>query len=124
MKMSQWLLVLCGLVFSSMALAEGGAAAGQEAGGFGPIVFLVLIVVFMYFMVWRPQQKKAKEHKALMSGVSQGDEVMLTSGVVGKISAVHEQYLEVEIASNVVITVQKAALASILPKGTLESMKK
>ena len=124
MKMSQWLWAVWALVFSSTALAEGAAAAGQEAGGFGPIVFLVLIVVFMYFMVWRPQQKKAKEHKALMSGVSKDDEVMLSAGIVGKVVMVHEQYLDIEIASNVVVTVQIGALASVLPKGTLSSLKK
>lgn len=123
MKISQWLSAVCGLVCSGVALAEGATTA-QESGGFGPIIFLVLIVVFMYFMVWRPQQKKAKEHKALISGASKGDEVMLSSGLVGIITAVYEQYLDVEVAANVVITVQKGALASVLPKGTLNALKK
>ncbi len=108
----------------SMSAFAADAAAPALGNSFGPIIFLALIVVFMYFMVWRPQQKKAKEHRALVAGVSKGDEVMTNAGIVGKVANVYDQYLDLEVSAGVSITLQKGAVASVLPKGTLDSLKK
>ena len=119
----KWVLGLLMTGVSLQAIAADTAAPAQGSS-YGPIIFLVLIVVFMYFMVWRPQQKKAKEHRALISGVSKGDEVMTSAGIIGKVANVCEQYIDVEVSANVMITIQKGAVASVLPKGTLDSLKK
>lgn len=117
------LIVLSSLI-PSFVFAEGEAApAAAQQGGFGPIVFLVAILAFMYFLVWRPQQKKAKAHRALVSAVAVDDEVLLSSGIIGKIAAIYEHYVDVNVGNNVLVTVQRGAVASVLPKGTLGSLK-
>lgn len=108
----------------SIVFAQAAAAPAPQGGGFGPIVFLVAILAFMYFLVWRPQQKKAKDHRALVAAVAVDDEVLLSSGIVGKVTAVYEQYLSVSVQEGVNVTVQRAAVGVVLPKGTLETLKK
>lgn len=103
--------------------AEGEAAPAAQGGGFGPIIFLIAILAFMYFLVWRPQQKKAKDHRNLVAGVVVDDEVLLSSGIVGKISALYDQYIAVNVGNEVIVTVQRAAVAAVLPKGTLSTLK-
>jgi preprotein translocase subunit YajC len=112
------LLVLIG----SVAQAADEAAPAQ-GGSMGPILFLVVILAFMYFLVWRPQQRRTKEHRSLVSGVVTGDEIVVSGGVVGKINNVYDNYVEVEVSENSVITVQRGSIASVLPKGTIKSIK-
>lgn len=116
-------LVVLSTLIPGIVFAEGAAAPAAQGGGFGPIVFLVAILAFMYFLVWRPQQKKAKSHRALVAGVAVDDEVLLSSGIVGKVSAVYEQYIAVNVGNDVTVTVQRVAVAAVLPKGTLSSLK-
>ena len=106
-----------------VSLAQAAAATPAQGGGFGPIIFLVAILAFMYFLVWRPQQKKAKEHRALVAGIAVGDEVLLSSGIVGTVAEVFEQYLSVRVQDGVALTLQRAAVAAVLPKGTICSLK-
>jgi preprotein translocase subunit YajC len=75
----------------------------------------------MYFLMIRPQMKRAKEHKALIEGLQKGDEVVTAGGVLGRISKVGEGYVGVEIAPNVEIQVQRAAVQTVLPKGTIKN---
>lgn len=110
------------LGFSTAMAAEGGAEAAPQSG-FGSIIFLVLIVAFMYFMVWRPQQKKAKAQRELVASVSAGDEVMTSGGMVGKVAKVFDNYIELEVQEGNSITLQKNAVGSVLPKGTIASIK-
>lgn len=120
--MKKLLVSVFALLGFSSAMAADSAAAAQQ-GGFGPIVFLVLIVAFMYFMVWRPQQKKAKAQRELVASVSLGDEVMTGSGIIGKVSKVYENYLDMEVNNGGSITIQRNAVGTVLPKGTIASIK-
>ena len=100
-------------------------AAAQAAPSQGsPMSLLVMMVLFFgvfYFMAIRPQMKRAKEHRALLSGLSKGDEVLTNGGIAGRIEDLGESFVTVEIASGVSIKVQKNAISAVLPKGSLKS---
>jgi len=100
-------------------------AAAQAAPNQGsPMSLLVMMVLFFgvfYFMAIRPQMKRAKEHRALLSGLSKGDEVLTNGGVAGRIEDLGESFVSVEIAEGVTIKVQKNAITAVLPKGSLKS---
>ncbi len=101
----------------------GSAAAASPAQGFMSMLpMLVIIVLVFYFMVIRPQSKRAKEQKSLMESLKVGDEIITTAGIVGKIAKFRDAFVEITIAENVNITIQKAAIATVLPKGTSDSM--
>jgi preprotein translocase subunit YajC len=78
--------------------------------------------VLLYFLMIRPQMKRAKEHKAMVDALQKGDEVVTAGGVLGRITKVSDAYVNVEIAANVEISVQKGAVQTLLPKGTLKSV--
>ena len=105
----------------SNAYAQTAAAAGpmDSVMQFLPII---LMFVVLYFLMIRPQQKKAKEHKALLEALSKGDEVITQSGMVGRISKVGDDFVTVEIAENVEIQMQKPAIITVLPKGTIKNL--
>jgi preprotein translocase subunit YajC len=106
-------------VIISPAFAQG--APGPADGGFS-LILLVGMLVVMYFLIFRPQMKRAKETKAMIEALQKGDEVITAGGVVGKITKLGEQYLTLEIAPNTEISVQKAAVQVLLPKGTIKSI--
>ncbi|MCK9200082.1 MAG: preprotein translocase subunit YajC [Gallionella sp.] len=108
-------------MFISNAYAESAAAAPQA--GFMEFLPLIALVAVFYFLVLRPQSKRAKEHKAMVEALQRGDEVITVGGEVGTVSKVYEEYAGIEIAENVVVTVQKAAIQNVLPKGTIKSIK-
>ena len=104
----------------SPAYAQGGAPAG---GGIMPTLIMVgLFFVFMYFMIIRPQMKRQKEHKKLLESLDKGVEVVTSGGVAGKIRQVGENFIVVEVSEGVEIRIQKNAVASVVPKGTLDSL--
>lgn len=107
-------------MFISNAFA---AAPAQDPTG-GMMQFLPLIVIFVlfYFMLIRPQMKKAKEQKNMIDALQKGDEIITAGGQLGKVVKVGENYVSVEIADNVVVQVQKAAITTLLPKGTIKSI--
>ena len=80
------------------------------------------IVIFMYFIMIRPQQKRQKEHRDLVSSLGKGDEVLLNSGLMGKITKVDENYVVLEVANNIELKFQKIAVHAVLPKGTINSI--
>lgn len=82
---------------------------------------LVLMFVVLYFLMIRPQMKKAKEHKSMVDALAAGDEVITNGGIAGKVTSVGENFVKVEVASGVELTVQKPAIAAVLPKGTLKN---
>jgi preprotein translocase subunit YajC len=86
--------------------------------------FLPIILMFavLYFLMIRPQQKKAKEHRALLEALAKGDEVVTNSGIAGRITKVGDEFLTVEIAENVQIQMQKGAIVVVLPKGSLKNL--
>ena len=99
-------------------------AAGSPGMGdlFGMVLPLLMIMVVFYFLLIRPQQKKAKEAKAMMEALQKGDEVVTAGGLLGRISKLGDQYLTVEIASGTEIMVQRGAIAQLLPKGTIKAL--
>ena len=105
--------------FISNAMAEGPAASGDP----GVMGFLPLIIIFalFYFLLIRPQAKKAKEHKAMVAALTKGDEVVTNGGLLGKAVKVDEGFVSVEIADGVVVQVQRQAVATLVPKGTFKS---
>jgi preprotein translocase subunit YajC len=97
-------------------------AAAPAPGGFGmSLLFPILLIGVMYFLMIRPQMKRAKEHKAMLGQLAKGDEVLTNGGIAGVVIDLGENFITVEIADNVRIRVQKGAIANVLPKGTLKS---
>lgn len=105
----------------SNAYAQTAAAAGpmDSVMQFLPII---LMFVVLYFLMIRPQMKKAKEHKLLVEALSKGDEIITTGGMAGRITKVSDDFVTVAIADNVEIQMQKPAIATVLPKGTLKNL--
>ena len=104
------------------AQAAGQAApGGLFGGGLTGLLFPILLIGVMYFLMIRPQMKRAKEHKAMLGQLAKGDEVLTNGGVAGVVTDLGDNFVGVEIADNVRIRVQKGAIASVLPKGTLKS---
>jgi len=104
--------------FISDAMAAGAEQPSAWTGLWLPMV--ILFVVF-YFLLIRPQQKKAKEHANMVNEVSKGDEVVTTGGLLGKIKKVGENFVQLELSESMVVTVQKPQIAQLMPKGTLKS---
>jgi preprotein translocase subunit YajC len=109
-------------MFISNAYAAD-AAAGAVQGGFMDYLPLVALVAVFYFLVLRPQSKRAKELKTMVEALQRGDEVVTVGGELGRITKVFEQYVGVELAENLEVTVQKTAIQSVLPKGTIKAIK-
>ena len=108
------------LISDAYAQQAAGGAAGAPGGFLGSPLFLIIIMfVIIYFMSIRPQSKRAKEHKALLDALASGDEVITQGGMAGKITSVGDNFIKVEIARGVEISVQKSAIVTVLPKGTL-----
>lgn len=105
------------------AYAQGAApAAADPLGGLMGLLPIILMFVVLWFLMIRPQMKRAKEHKALVEGLQKGDEVITQGGVAGKITKVGDSYVNVEVAANTEVLVQKQAVANVLPKGTLKTL--
>jgi preprotein translocase subunit YajC len=83
---------------------------------------IILMFVVLYFLMIRPQMKRAKEHKTMIEALQKGDEVVAAGGVLGKISKISENYVTLQIASNVEVQVQRPAVQVVLPKGTIKSI--
>ncbi|MGB5305235.1 MAG: preprotein translocase subunit YajC [Gammaproteobacteria bacterium] len=105
-------------------LISDAMAAAPQGQGDQLMSFLPLIVIFVvfYFLLIRPQSKKAKEHKQMVGSLAKGDEVVTNGGLLGRISKVGESFLEVELADGVTVKVQRQAVASLMPKGTIKSL--
>ena len=101
------------------AMAQG---AGAPAGGSPMSMFIMmgLFVVVFYFLLIRPQQKKQKEHQAMLTKLAAGDEVVTAGGIVGRIHEIGDNFITLEIADNVRIKVQRFQVTTLVPKGTLK----
>ena len=99
------------------------AYAQDVASPSGLMSFLPLIVIFavFYFMLIRPQMKRSKEHRQLVSQLSKGDEVVTNGGLLGRITDVSESFITLEVADNVQIKLQRQAVTTVMPKGTIKS---
>ena len=98
------------------AYAQGGGGDGGLMG----LLPLVLIFVVFYFLLIRPQQKRAKEHKAMVEALSKGDEVVTQGGLLGKSAKVGEGFIHIEMTDGTVVKVQRSMVAVLLPKGTMK----
>jgi preprotein translocase subunit YajC len=106
------------LISEAYAQAAPASAGGMDLMGLLP---LVLMFVLLYFLMIRPQAKKAKEHKNMVAALQKGDEVVTGGGVLGKVAKVGDQYLSIEVAPNVEIQVQRFSVQLVLPKGTIKN---
>ena len=97
------------------------AAGGSPADGMQSIFLIVAMFAVLYFLMIRPQMKRAKEHKAMVEGLQKGDEVVTAGGILGRIAKLGDAHISVEIAPNVEIQVQRGAVQAVLPKGSLKS---
>jgi preprotein translocase subunit YajC len=106
--------------FVADALAEATTPAGPQ-GGVVTLLMMALMFVAFYFLLIRPQQKRAKEHKTMIAALGKGDEVVAAGGVLGRVTDISENYVTLEVAEGVQIKVQRQAVQAVLPKGTLKS---
>ncbi len=106
----------------SLAHAQTAAASSDPTGGFMQLLPMILMFVVLWFLMVRPQMKKAKEHKALIAAIAKGDEVVTSGGLIGKVVKVGENYVTLEIAEGTEVVVQKPSIGLVLPKGTLKSL--
>ena len=100
-------------------------AYAQSAGTSETLMSLApLVIIFgvFYFLLIRPQSKRQKEHKELISNLSTGDEVTTAGGVLGKVTEVKDDFVKIQVADNVVVTVQKHTVGAVMPKGTIKSV--
>ena len=98
-----------------------GAGAGAQGDGMMSLIMIVLMFGVLYFLMIRPQMKKAKEHKTMLEGLQKGDEVVAV-GILGRISKITDNYVSLEVSDKVTIQVQKQAVTTLLPKGTIKEV--
>jgi len=103
----------------SPAWAQG---AGAQGGGIESILLILAMFAVLYFLMIRPQMKRAKEHKALIDGLQKGDEVVTSAGILGRITKVDDQHVTVVIAAGVEVQMQRQAIQIVLPKGTIKTI--
>ncbi len=106
-----------------MTMQEGMlmASTPQGSGGLELIMLVVLMVVFYFFLI-RPQTKRAKEHRELVSSLEKGDEVVTVGGILGRVTKVTEDFVVIDIANNLEVKIQKNSVQATLPKGTIKSI--
>jgi preprotein translocase subunit YajC len=109
---------------SLISVAHAASEGAPQGGGFEMTIMLGMFAVIFYFMIYRPQAKRAKEHKNLMAGMQKGDEVLTNGGLVGKISKISEDndYISIALNDNNEVTIKKDFVTAVLPKGTLKSL--
>jgi len=107
--------------FISEAYAQG---AGAQPGGSPAVslIFMLGLFVFFWFIIIRPQRKRQKEHDQLVSNIGKGDEVVMTSGLLGKVVKIDGDYLILQVAEGMELKFQKIAVHAVLPKGTLKAI--
>ena len=110
------------LIATAMAATPGASSGAQGASGLSTILILVVFFAVFYFLMIRPQQKKAKEHRNMINSVGKGDEIITSGGILGVVTKVSEDYLVVELAEGVEVKLQKGAISSCLPKGTVKAI--
>ena len=108
--------------FISEALADTAAPKGPASADWSFFVMMIGLFVLMYFMIIRPQRKRQKELEALMGALTKGDEVVLTSGLLGKISKIEGEYVVISTGNNIELKFQKQSVHAVLPKGTIKAI--
>ena len=107
-----------------ISTAHAAAAPASAGGGMEMIIMLAVFGLVFFFMIYRPQAKRVKEHKSLMSALTKGDEVLTQGGIVGKIVKVSDEkdFIVISISETTEVTVQKGSISAVLPKGTMKSL--
>lgn len=105
--------------FISDALAAAPQGQGDPLLSFLPLIF---IFVVFYFLLIRPQAKKAKEHKQMVEALAKGDEVVTNGGLLGRISKVGDNFIELDVAEGITVKIQRNAVANLMPKGTIKGL--
>lgn len=106
--------------------AADAAVSPAMAGGAGMVGQLIMLggfVLIFWLLIWRPQNKRAKEHKNLLAGLNKGDEAVTSGGILGKVTSVTEDFVTLQVADNMEINFQKGSIAAVLPKGTIKAIK-
>jgi len=106
----------------SFFISDALAAAPTETDSLMSFLPLVLIFVVFYFLLIRPQTKRAKEHKKMVAELAKGDEVVTNGGLLGRITGIGENFVQIKVADNVEVKVQKQAVANLMPKGTSKEL--
>ena len=109
-------------LISNAYAADATAAAPQQGDGLYSLFMMGMIFFLMYFLLIRPQNKRAKEHRELVTKLQKGDEILTNGGITGKVIALDDTYIKLAIAEGVEIVVQRGAVSSVLPKGTLKTL--
>jgi len=109
-------------LFISQAHAAAGAPA--EGGGLQMVIMLAVFGAVFYFMIYRPQARRTKEHKDLMANISKNDEVLTTGGLIGRVTKINDEnaYVQIELNENNTIVIKKDFITAVLPAGTLKSI--
>ena len=107
-------------LFISTAHAAGEAS--QQPGLMTNLLMIAVFVAIFYFLIWRPQAKRAKEHRSLVESLGLGSEVVFAGGLMGKITKIEGDFVVVELSRGVEIKVQRASVISVLPEGTLNNL--
>lgn len=106
----------------SNAYAQAAGAAQDPTGGLMSLLPLILMFVVLWFLMIRPQMKRAKEHKAMVEALAKGDEVVTQGGMAGRVAEVGDNFIHLEVAEKTNVVVQKQSVATVLPKGTLKTL--
>ena len=97
-------------------------AAGQQPDAFTSLLLpMIILAAVFYFLIIRPQSKRAKEHRNMLAAMKKGDEVVTGGGLLGRVTRIGENFIELEVADNTVVRVQKQSVSGLMPKGTLKS---
>ena len=97
---------------------------GAAPSLFSPLIFLGFLLLFMYIVIIRPQNKRAKALKEMLGALEVGDEVIAANGILGKVQSISGDYVSIEVSENVKFKLQKASISGTLPKGTIDSINK
>jgi preprotein translocase subunit YajC len=104
----------------SDAWAQAPAPTGGQPSLIGTLLFPILLIVVFYFLLIRPQTKRAKEHKQMVEALKKGDEIVTGGGVLGRVTEIGNNFVQLEVAEGIQLRVQKGAVASLMPKGTIK----
>tara|TARA_B100000949_G_scaffold217931_1_gene215944 strand:- start:898 stop:1236 length:339 start_codon:yes stop_codon:yes gene_type:complete len=107
---------------SDAIAATNGAQAASADGGMYPMFMIAVIFVLFYFMLIRPQNKRQKEHRRMISELKKGDEIITSGGFLAKVIDLNDQYLKVSLGEGVEVRLQRGSVSSVLPKGTMKSL--
>ena len=109
--------------FISDAIADAGAAAAQQPDPLASLLLPIGLVVLFYFFLIRPQSKRQKEHRQMVSELQKGEEVITSGGILGKIIAINDDFITLEIAKETTMVIQRSAVQSVMPKGTIKEQR-